>query len=267
VSYPGQERHGTYRDHVTITSGDALTPPADTMGPAREPSPHPGVVGEPMIEPCDLGISVVQAPAPTAVPCLSVVAVGTGVPAQRLEIATPEALTESPEPPESPEVDVSLPSLMTAPPSTGTEPDPTGLTTGPTPGARLRAALSWTGPGLTGPGGLVLGAMVVGFGALLDLTLGDELGLGFTATFLLGSVLVALAVRPRALPAAVVLPPLLFAVTALLETKHSGATSGNRQAALDVATTLALSAPILFTGTALTLAVVLGRLVLHTVRR
>jgi hypothetical protein len=259
VSYPGQEPHCTYRDHVTITSGDALTPPADTMGPAGEPNSQEAVVSAHTTEPGDRGISVVQAPAPTAVPCLSVVAVATGVPAQRFETATPE----SPESPESPEVDVSLPSLMTVPPSTSTEPDPTG----PATGARLRAALSLTGPGLTGPGGVVLGALVVGLGALLDLTLGDELGLGFTATFLLGCVLVALAVRVRAMPAAVVLPPLLFAVTAFLETKHSGATSGNRQAALDVATTLALSAPILFTGTALALVVVLGRLVVLAVRR
>ncbi|MDQ1666878.1 MAG: hypothetical protein QOH75_2909, partial [Actinomycetota bacterium] len=78
---------------------------------------------------------------------------------------------------------------------------------------------------------------------------------------------VAMAMRIRALATAVVLPPLLFAGAALMETKQSGVTSGNRQAALDVATSLALSAPALFLGTALALAVVLARLVARAVRR
>jgi uncharacterized protein DUF6542 len=132
---------------------------------------------------------------------------------------------------------------------------------------RLRAALPVTGPGLTGPGGVILGGTMVGLGALVDVALGNSLGLGFTATFLLGCVLVAVAVRTRALATAVVLPPLLFAAAALLETTHAGVTTGSRQTALDVATTLALSAPLLFLGTALTLVVVLARLVVHAVRR
>lgn len=132
---------------------------------------------------------------------------------------------------------------------------------------RLRDALPVTGPGLTGAGGAVLGTVIAGLGALLDLFVGGALRLGFTVTFLVACVLVALAVRVRALATAVVLPPLLFAGAALLETKHSGVTSGNRQAALDVATSLALSAPALFAGTALALVVVLCRLVVHAVRR
>jgi hypothetical protein len=132
---------------------------------------------------------------------------------------------------------------------------------------RVRAALPFTGPGLTGLGGVVLGCLVVGLGAAGDLALGGGLGVGFTATFLLGCVLVAAALRTRALAVAIVLPPLLFAGGYGLETKTSGQTSGRRQMALDVATSLALHAPVLFLGTALALVAVLIRVIVHLIRR
>jgi len=132
---------------------------------------------------------------------------------------------------------------------------------------RVRAGLPFTGPGLTWLGGVVLGCLVVGVGAVVDLGLGGGLGAGFTATFLLGCTLVAIALRTRALAVAVVLPPLLFAGGYVLETKNRGQTSGRREMALDVATSLALHAPVLFVGTALALAVVLVRMVVHLIRR
>jgi hypothetical protein len=132
---------------------------------------------------------------------------------------------------------------------------------------RLRAALPFTGPGLTGLGGVVLGCLVVALGAASDLALGAGLGLGFAATFLLGCLLVAAALRTRALGVAVVLPPLLFAGGYALETWNSGLTTGRREMALDVATSLALHAPLLFAGSAIAVVVVLGRLVVHLVRR
>jgi hypothetical protein len=132
---------------------------------------------------------------------------------------------------------------------------------------RLRAGLPFTGPGLTGPGGVVLGCLVVGLGAAGDLALGHGLGMGFTATFLLGCVLVAAALRTRALAVAMVLPPLLYAGGCALETKTSGQTAGRREMALDVATSLALHAPALFIGTALAVAIVLGRVIVHLIRR
>ena len=151
----------------------------------------------------------------------------------------------------------------------------TGLTTTEAPptsppltGAdRVRAGLPFTGPGLTGLGGVVLGCLVVGLGAEGDLALGNGLGVGFTATFLLGCLLVAATLRTRALAVAVVLPPLLFSGGYALETKSSGQTSGRRQMALDVATSLALHAPVLFLGTALAVAVVLVRVVVRLFRR
>jgi hypothetical protein len=132
---------------------------------------------------------------------------------------------------------------------------------------RVRAELPFTGPGLTGLGGVLLGCLVVGLGAAGDLALGGGLDVGFSATFLLGCVLVATALRTRALAVAVVLPPLLFAGGYALETKTSGQTSGRREMALDVATSLALHAPLLFVGTALAVAVVLVRVVVHLIRR
>jgi hypothetical protein len=149
-----------------------------------------------------------------------------------------------------------------------------GLTTDASPasppltgGDRVRAGLPLTGPGLTGLGGVVLGCVVVGLGAAGDLALGGGLGVGFTATFLLGCLLVAATLRTRALAVAVVLPPLLFSGGYALETKTSGQTSGRREMALDVAMSLALHAPALFLGTALAVAVVLVRVVVHLFRR
>jgi hypothetical protein len=132
---------------------------------------------------------------------------------------------------------------------------------------RSRLALPFTGPGLTWLGGALLGCLVVGLGTASDLALGGGLGTVFNVTFLLGCVLVASAVRIRALAVAVVLPPLLFAAGYGLETKASGQTSGQRQMALDLATSLALQAPMLFIGTALAVAITLVRLGVHLIRR
>lgn len=133
--------------------------------------------------------------------------------------------------------------------------------------SRLRAALPFAGPGLTGLGAVILGCLIVGLAAAGDLALGHGLGVGFTAAFLIACVLVASALRTRALAVAVVLPPLLFAGGYALETKTSGQTAGRREMALDVATSLALHAPVLFIGTALAIAIVLVRVVAHLVRR
>jgi uncharacterized protein DUF6542 len=141
--------------------------------------------------------------------------------------------------------------------------------TGPVPRLeRLREALpGLPGPGLTVAGGTVLGAALVGFGAGLDLALGEGLGLGFRVTFVVTCVVVAFALRVTALPAAVVLPPLLYAGAAVLQTLTAGQTTGRRAAALDVATTLALSAPPLFLGTILAAAIAVSRGLAHLVRR
>lgn len=152
---------------------------------------------------------------------------------------------------------------VTGPTTTQPTPSPLRLTRAD----RTRSGLPFTGPGLTGLGGVVLGCLVVGLGAAGDLALGGGLGVAFTATFLLGCLLVPATLRTRALAVAVVLPPLLFSGGYALETKTSGQTSGRREMALDVATSLALHAPVLFFGTALAVAVVLIRVVVHLFRR
>ncbi|MGZ4589673.1 MAG: DUF6542 domain-containing protein [Actinomycetes bacterium] len=235
---------------MTITSGDASAPRVDAASPPRS-------IGASSHEPAGNGISVVAAPAPTDVPALAVAAPEpTALPAPRPDTAH-----------ESPEVEPSLLSPAIADPAVGsTTTDDTTTTDAPL-SARLRAALPVTGPGLTGLGGVLLGTLVVGLGALLDAALGGSLGLGFRVTFVLGCVLVAMAVRIRALATAAVLPPLLFAGSAYFETRRAGLTHGYREAALDAATTLALSAPVLYLGTAVALAIVLVRLVVHAVRR
>jgi hypothetical protein len=202
-------------------------------------------------EPDERGISVAVAPS-TVAPTIA--------PADDLEA---EPAVPSPRPEASSHDSGVVVNVATAPPIAYRRSAPDDRSAG----ERLRAALPVTGPGLTGPGGVLLGSLIVGLGAIVDLAVGGSLGLGFTVTFVLACAVVAMAMRIRALATAVVLPPLLFAGAALMETEQSGVTSGNRQAALDVATSLALSAPALFLGTALALAVVLARLIARAVRR
>jgi hypothetical protein len=150
--------------------------------------------------------------------------------------------------------------------------DDTGPVDSATPlGDRLRAQLRGgspiAGPGLTSLGGVLLGTLVVGAGTLLDLALGPQLGLGFAVTFVVASLLVVVVVRPAALGAAVVLPPLLYAGARVMESRHSGQVHGRRELALDVATSLALHAPTLLVTTAVVAGIALLRLLVHAVRR
>jgi hypothetical protein len=123
------------------------------------------------------------------------------------------------------------------------------------------------GSGLTTPGAVVLGALLMGVGVMADLTFGESLGVGFAAMFLIASAAMALTLRVRSLASAVIAPPLLFAAATMLAAKSSGEVEGSRALALDTATSLALSAPVLFGGTALAMVVAVVRLVLEVARR
>jgi len=123
------------------------------------------------------------------------------------------------------------------------------------------------GSGLTTAGAVLVGALLMGIGAMADLTFGDSLGFGFAAMFLIASVTMALTLRVRSLASAVIAPPLLFTAATMLAARASGQVEGRRALALDTATSLALSAPVLFGGTALAAAVAVVRLVLDLVRR
>jgi hypothetical protein len=135
---------------------------------------------------------------------------------------------------------------------------------GPRPLARLRAL---RGQGLTAPGGIALAVLLLAPGVALDWVLGGSFGTASSVAFVLAAVTAATAVRTRALGTAAVLPPLLFVGAVGFLAWSSGNNRGRRELVLDVGTTLAVSAPVLFVGTAAALAVVLGRLVVHLVRR
>ena len=123
------------------------------------------------------------------------------------------------------------------------------------------------GSGLTTPGAVFLGGALVGIGAMADRAFGDSLSFGFATMFVIASAAMAMTLRVRSLATAVIAPPLLFAMTTMVAAKLSGEVTGNRALALDTATSLALSAPVLFGGTALAAAVAVVRLALVLVRR
>lgn len=258
---------------MTITTGATLAPDDDASPDAAEDHP---VVSVETGAAARTGSSHVFVPHVIGGISLTVApdVVSEGPPPDALDVddrtspgSAPDLdLSESPGPrpndPVGPEIDSPLLSVIAV---TTTEAPPAPPRAPLT--ERLRAALPFTGPGLTGLGGVILGCLVVGLGAAVDLAQSPGLGVGFTATFLAGCVVVAAALRTRSLAVAVVLPPLLFAGGYLLETQASGQTVGRREMALDVATSLALHAPTLFIGTALAVSVVLGRVFVHLVRR
>ena len=123
------------------------------------------------------------------------------------------------------------------------------------------------GSGLTTPGAVVAGAVLIAFGGLLDAALGDGLGLAFATMFIVACAAMATTLRVRSLATAVIAPPLLFAAASVVAARLSGEVNGSRALALDTATSLALSAPVLFGGTGLAAAIALVRLVLTFARR
>ena len=123
------------------------------------------------------------------------------------------------------------------------------------------------GSGLTTPGAVLVGTVLIGIGAMADLGFGDSLGVGFAAMFVIASALMALTLRVRSLASAVIAPPLIFAIATMLVGKLSGEVHGWRALALDTATSLALSAPVLFGGTALAAAIAVVRLATAVTRR
>ncbi len=121
--------------------------------------------------------------------------------------------------------------------------------------------------GLTGVGVAVLAVLVLAPGVAVDLVVGGSFGLASAVFFVLASLAGALAARPAALASAAVLPPLLFTGAVTTLAWRSGDNAGTRELGLDVGTTLALSAPLLFVTTAATVAVVLARAAVRLARR
>ena len=123
------------------------------------------------------------------------------------------------------------------------------------------------GSGLTTPGAVLVGAVLIAIGAIADLAFGHSLGVGFATMFVIASAVMALTLRVRSLASAVIAPPLMFAIATMLVGKLSGEVHGSRALALDTATSLALSAPVLFGGTALAAAIAVVRVATAVARR
>lgn len=104
-------------------------------------------------------------------------------------------------------------------------------------------------------------------GAASDTLFSDGAGLGLTIGFLVACAVMSVRVRMRSLAAAVLSGPLLFAAAIGVISWLSPEAQGFRHLVLDVATTLALSAPVLFSGTALTVVVAVVRLCTRLVAR
>ena len=112
-------------------------------------------------------------------------------------------------------------------------------------------------PGLTPPAAAVLCAVPILLGGLLDAWLFGHLSWFFGIGFIVGAIWQAGRLRAPDLVYAGILPPLVFAGSALvLQQFLPAGNSGNIvvREALDLASTLASSAPLLFTGTLLAIA-------------
>ncbi|MEP6762140.1 MAG: DUF6542 domain-containing protein [Sporichthyaceae bacterium] len=123
------------------------------------------------------------------------------------------------------------------------------------------------GSGLTTPGAVLVGGLLVAAGAMADLAFGAALGFAFATMFVIASAAMALTLRVRSITSAVIAPPLLFAATTMVVGKLSGEVHGSRALVLDTATSMALSAPVLFGGTALAAAIAVVRLGVAIARR
>jgi hypothetical protein len=121
--------------------------------------------------------------------------------------------------------------------------------------------------GVTGPAVVVLAAALVAGGAALDLRRDATLGLGTDLAVVLAALVAPAVVRVRSLATAVVLPPLLVAGAATMIARLGGQDRGTRELVLDVGTTLALAAPLVFAATAVAVLVMLVRVGRRVLRR
>jgi hypothetical protein len=121
--------------------------------------------------------------------------------------------------------------------------------------------------GVTGPAVVALSVVLVACGVALDLRRDANLGLGTEVAFVLAALAGPAVVRFRSLVTALVLQPLLFCLAAAALARLGGQNRGSREVALDVGTTLALSAPLLFAGMSAALVVALVRVGRHLAAR
>jgi hypothetical protein len=116
--------------------------------------------------------------------------------------------------------------------------------------------------GLTAVGAVAVALALGAAGAFIDVVTGPGLRTVFAICFIVGCALAALKVHREDLLAAVVMPPLVYVVLALVAGafSHTGAAGSmmTRQA-LELATSLVLGAPVLLTATALAFVIAVWR--------
>jgi hypothetical protein len=116
--------------------------------------------------------------------------------------------------------------------------------------------------GLTAFGAVTMALLLGAAGGLIDVLTGPGLRTVFAVCFIAGCALAALKVHREDLIAAIVMPPLVYVVIALLAGAFSRtAASGGwlTQQALELATSLILGAPVLLTATGLALVIAVVR--------
>ena len=171
------------------------------------------------------------------------------------------AVAAAPATPSTPAPPAGVPATETT--TAAPLPDPVVV---PTPSVIRTPSPAWAGlvtraraEGVTGPAVVAVSAALVALGAGLDLRRDATLGLGTGLAVMLAALAAPAVVRFRSLATAAVLPPLLVAGAAAAIGGLGGQDRGTRELVLDVGTTLALSAPLVFAATAAAVLVVLVR--------
>jgi hypothetical protein len=116
--------------------------------------------------------------------------------------------------------------------------------------------------GLTAFGAVTVALLLGAAGGFVDVMTGPGLRTVFAVTFISGCAFAALKVHREDLLAAVVMPPLIYAVIALLAgafSQTAGVDSVLTRQALELATSLILGAPVLLTATGLAFVIALVR--------
>lgn len=116
--------------------------------------------------------------------------------------------------------------------------------------------------GLTATGGVLVALLVGLAGGAVDVLTGRGLREAFAVAFVTGCVLAAIAVHHEDLFATVVMPPLVYAVLALIAVlvdRTAGAGSFVMRQAVELVNAVVLGAPVLMAGTGAALLVAVAR--------
>jgi hypothetical protein len=116
--------------------------------------------------------------------------------------------------------------------------------------------------GLTAVGAVTVALVLGAAGGFIDVMTGEGLRTVFAVSFIAGCAIAALKVHREDLIAAIVMPPLVYVVIALLAGAFSKTTAVGgvlTRQALELATSLVLGAPVLLTATGLAFVIAVAR--------